>query len=95
MQLQEASLIFHTDDDSISKGGSLDTYQQNFLKACKLAGIEGVAPILESSLRDAGFVDVRVVIKKLPLGPWPKEPKKKVRKSEFYFHLPEMPNILP
>lgn len=42
------------------------------------SGLVDVAPRLESLLKDAGFVDVRVTVKKLPVGPWAKDRKKKV-----------------
>lgn len=42
-----------------------------------MAGIHEKIHELEGYLCDAGFSDVRVVVKKLPLGPWAKDPKKK------------------
>lgn len=79
VQLHESRLRFQTDDDSIPKGGALEAYEKLFLEAGKLAGLKDVCEELEGYLLDAGFLDVRVVIKKLPIGPWAKDVKKKVR----------------
>lgn len=38
---------------------------------------------LDDHLRNAGFVDIKVTVKKIPLFPWPKDPKKKVSGSEI------------
>lgn len=78
VQLHESHIVFESDDDSIPKGGAIDTHCARFLKAAEMAGLKNVCPELEGYLLDAGFVDVRVVIKKLPLSPWPKDPRKKV-----------------
>ena len=77
VQLHEVSLPFYSDDNSVPPGGSLQKYQENLLKAVRLAGVQDVTPQLEGYLLDAGFTDVRVVVKKLPLGPWAKDKKKK------------------
>ena len=77
VQLHEAALRISTDDDTIPKGGAVEEYQRNFDEAAEPAGLEDVTEDLEQWLLDAGFVDVRVVVKKLPLGPWPKESSKK------------------
>ena len=57
----------------------MEAYEKLFHEAGKLAGLKDVCEDLEGYLLGAGFIDVRVVIKKLPIGPWPKERKKKVR----------------
>ena len=80
--MHEAQVTFATDDDSVPKDGPVDRWQKSFQKAAKLAGMEEVTDKLESHLLKAGFVDVKVVIKKLIIGPWPKDPKKKVRQVE-------------
>lgn len=78
VQLRESELLFKTDDDTIPKGGAIDKFVAKFTEAIGLAGLKNVCEDLEGYLLDAGFVDVRVVVKKLPIGPWPKDPKKKV-----------------
>lgn len=69
---------FQTDDDTIPKGGAIESHIAKYLKACDIVGLKNVCEDLEGYLLDAGFVDVRVVVKKIPIGPWPKETKKKV-----------------
>lgn len=81
VQLHENEIDFKSDDDSIPKGGFIEQYQQNFEKAAALVGIQEASHKLEGYLLDAGFIDVKVVIKKLPMGPWVKDRKSKVRLS--------------
>lgn len=77
VQLHESALRFGTEDDTIPKGGAIEEYQRNFDEATTAAGLGDVTEDLERWLLDAGFADVRVVIRKLPFGPWPKESSKK------------------
>lgn len=77
IQLHEAPTRLSTDDGTIPKGGYIEQYQENIDKAQQLAGIPVVSEDLALYARDAGFVAVGVVLKKAPLGPWPKDPKKK------------------
>lgn len=77
--MHESGTRFSTDDDTIPKGGAIEEYQGYFDQAASLVGLKDVREDLEGYLRDAGFVDVHVVVKKLPIGPWPKDPSKKVR----------------
>lgn len=69
---------FCSDDDTIPKDSSMKLWSDALKKSCELAGFEDVPTKLEQYLKDAGFVDVRVTLKKLPLGPWPKDAQKKV-----------------
>lgn len=80
MQLLESQLVpsVHSEDDSIPEGGAIERYQETWAKAFKEMGGADVAPRLGEMLREKGFVDVRVVMKKLPIGPWAKDGKKKV-----------------
>lgn len=88
MQLHEAQIAFKTDDDSVPKGGYLERYQKEFAKAVKLAGLQEATDKLEGYLRAAGFVDIRVLIKKLPMGPWAKDKKTKVGGSVTLAFIP-------
>jgi cyclopropane fatty-acyl-phospholipid synthase-like methyltransferase len=78
VQFQETRTKFGCDDDSIPKGGFIEKYEISFNKAAGLAGFEDATYRIEEYMRDTGFVDVRVVVKKLPIGPWPKTRVKKV-----------------
>ena len=78
VELHESGMRFNTDDDTIPKGGAIEEWQKCFDEAAELAGLRDVRNYLERWLLDTGFIDVRVVVKKLPVGPWPKDPLKKV-----------------
>ena len=79
VQLHESDLAgVSTDDDSVPKGGHIEAYFKTFAKAAATMGIKDITRDLEGHLRNAGFVDIKVIVKKLPVGPWPKDPKKKV-----------------
>lgn len=80
VQLLETQLlpVCCSDDDSIPKDGAIRQYFNAWEKAFATMGLLDVGPLLESYLRDAGFEDIKVAPKKLPVGPWPKDPKKKV-----------------
>ena len=78
VQLLEFNAQFLSDDNCVPKGGYLERYLNNFNKASGLAGLHDSSELQESYLGDAGFIDIMVVIKKLPIGSWPKDPKKKV-----------------
>lgn len=77
VEIRESQTRFHTDDDSKHKGGFLEKYENDFIKSAAMAGINDVCEKLQGFVEDAGFVDVKVVVKKLPLGAWPKDRKKK------------------
>lgn len=66
---------FRSDDDSVPKDGYIATYTREFAEATASVGLKDQAESLEGYLRDAGFVDVKLVIKKMPIGPWPKGKK--------------------
>ena len=77
VQLLEARMFFESDDDSLPKGGAVEQYFDAFKKASVIAGIKDQADGMEANLRELGYEDVRTVVKKMPIGPWPKDPKKK------------------
>lgn len=83
LECHESRMAFESDDDTVPKGGYIEQYIDALAKAMKLAGFEDVPPKLEGYLKDAGFVDVKVIIKKLPIGGWPKDPKKKVCSENY------------
>lgn len=69
---------FHSDDGTIPKGGYVEKYVEIFERALRDANILEISILLESYLKETGFVDVQSTIRKLPLGPWPKDRYKKV-----------------
>lgn len=78
VELLEYRTAFTSDDDSIPHGGFIEEYEREYLKAAEIAGIIDVPPKLEQHLKDAGFVDVRVTVKKHPIGGWPKDKARKL-----------------
>lgn len=68
---------FSTDDNSIPTNSYIAEYERHFVTAQDRSGLHDPAPLLETYLKDAGFVDVKAVMKKLPIGPWPKDPRMK------------------
>ncbi|KAI5778482.1 S-adenosyl-L-methionine-dependent methyltransferase [Geopyxis carbonaria] len=76
-QLTESEGIIHSDDNTITPGCPLEFYFQRFQAALVLAGIPDPCSSLEQYAKDAGFVNVVCVKKKLPWGGWPKDPRQK------------------
>lgn len=81
MQIYESRTILQSDDNTIPIGGKIARYIECFHKGAELAGIKDVCEDLEGYLKDAGFVDVQIVIKKRPIGPWARDKKMKVSRS--------------
>ena len=77
MQLYESETWYRSDDGTLAKDGAIEHFQSLFRDASNIVGLTNVCQDLEGYLLGAGFEDVRVVVKKLPVGPWPKDPKKK------------------
>lgn len=77
MQLYESEMTYRSDDGTLPKNGALELYQRLFREAGAVVGLKDVCQDLEGHLLNAGFVDVKVVVKKVPTSPWPKDPKKK------------------
>lgn len=63
------------DDDSAPADSAMKTYTDKLAESFKAAGINPYtnAEMFETFLKDAGFVDVQVTVKKMPFGAWPKE----------------------
>lgn len=70
---------FMSDDDSIPHDGYLFKFDKEFNAVSREAGLTDKTSKLEKLAKDAGFVNVRVVAKKIPLGMWAKDRKLKVR----------------
>jgi hypothetical protein len=83
VQLLELNVEFTTDDNSVPKGGYIERYQKAYNEAAKQAGLKNPVAELGDYLRGAGFVDVAVAVRKLPVGPWAKDPQKKVSLSHI------------
>lgn len=78
VELMESRPRWKSDDWSIPVGGYIERYNAAFEKARRKAGLMDVAAEFVGMLRDAGFVDVVVVMKKVPFGTWARDEAKKV-----------------
>ena len=82
MEFEEALCtprVFLSDDNSIPANGYLARYDRAFTSALEKTGFKlDIAECLEGYLAEVGFVDIKVVVKKLVIGPWAKEAVKKV-----------------
>ncbi|PGH12432.1 hypothetical protein AJ79_04268 [Helicocarpus griseus UAMH5409] len=78
VELQEPATWFSCDDDTMSKATASNEYQVLCNEAARKFGKEiNVAHKLKQEAIDAGFVDVREEVMKVPIGPWAKDPKLK------------------
>ncbi|TGZ77955.1 TAM domain methyltransferase [Ascodesmis nigricans] len=62
----------NSDDNSIPADSALWVFQERFHEALSRIGIPDPCRYLAQYMKSAGFVDVRVVRKKIPWGPWPR-----------------------
>lgn len=66
----------------------MERYIKALRQSILAAGFEyDLPPKLEGYLRGPGFVDVQVVVKKLPVGRWPRHLAKKVRLKRLFLFL--------
>ncbi|KAF1953458.1 S-adenosyl-L-methionine-dependent methyltransferase [Byssothecium circinans] len=78
LELQEPIARFECDDGSLTQDTDLYQWQELCNEASKKFGKEvQTAGLLKSQVLNAGFVDVHEKIVKVPIGPWPKDPKMK------------------
>lgn len=76
VEVSEIDISFCSDDKTLPKNGIARNYQECYDKAVGKAGIKDKGTHLKEHLEKAGFEDVKVVIKKLPIGMWPKNKNK-------------------
>ncbi|KAL5404688.1 hypothetical protein PMIN03_008957 [Paraphaeosphaeria minitans] len=78
LEFQEPLAWVESDDDSMERAHNLRLWQQLCNDAAAKFGKEiKVGHTLKERLLGAGFVDVHEKVVKVPLGPWPKDPKMK------------------
>lgn len=78
MELQEPIARFECDDGSFAQARDLYQWQELCNQAAaKFGKLMQSADELKGKLIAAGFVDVHEQILKIPIGPWPKDPKMK------------------
>ncbi|KAJ4299604.1 hypothetical protein N0V90_004850 [Kalmusia sp. IMI 367209] len=78
LEFQEPMAWVESDDDTIERAVNLDQWQKLCNEAAaKFGKVIKVGHTLKERLLSAGFVDVHEKIVKVPIGPWPKDPKMK------------------
>ncbi|OJD32350.1 methyltransferase domain-containing protein [Diplodia corticola] len=69
---------YRSDDGSLKADAHINHFLATLEEGCKKLGKELYpGPLAEGWLKDAGFVNVHTRVYKIPLGPWPKDPKMK------------------
>ncbi|KAL1962671.1 hypothetical protein VTN77DRAFT_9305 [Rasamsonia byssochlamydoides] len=69
---------FFSDDDSVDKAENLELWSVEGRAAGEKFGKSFMnAPLWKEKMEKAGFVDVKESVFKVPIGPWPKDPKMK------------------
>lgn len=68
VEFLEARMLVEPDDNSIPPRKYIEQYIDAISASTKLARLEDILLKLEKYARDAGFVDVKVFVKKIPIG---------------------------
>ncbi|KAG5656888.1 hypothetical protein KAF25_011057, partial [Fusarium avenaceum] len=76
IELQGVDAHLYSDDGTIEQAPNAQLWMKKMREACTKFGkpIDGGSK-WEARLIKAGFVDVHQEVRKLPIGPWPKDPK--------------------
>lgn len=79
MECQEFDYHRRSDDNTIRPGSRLAFWEKEWTRGMNLIGLRGLCDpeLVMSQMRDAGFVRVQSRMFKMPIGPWPKDPKMK------------------
>jgi hypothetical protein len=78
IELSDFDAWASTDDNSLPLTSSYHLFQVSLEEAATKFGRRmNVGPTHASALKAAGFVDVVEDVRKVPLSPWPKDPKQK------------------
>lgn len=81
---QEFDLAVYSDDNTIPEDSALQKWVRYFEEGLKKVGMTGrlVPQVLEQQMKEAGFINTKVIRFKGPLGPWPKD--KALREAGIY-----------
>ncbi|KAI9886813.1 MAG: nucleolar complex protein 14 [Watsoniomyces obsoletus] len=78
IEWQEYQTTSRTDDNSFPKDSAMLEWTKNLNDAAvKFGKVMNVAPLVKGYIQDAGFVNVKETIRKVPMSPWAKDPKLK------------------
>ncbi|TDZ18530.1 Secondary metabolism regulator LAE1 [Colletotrichum orbiculare MAFF 240422] len=75
VEFQDYDLTHYSDDGTLTADHETLKWANGFIRACDTIGRDArPGSKLETWIRDAGFVDVVHHVRKLPIGPWAKDP---------------------
>lgn len=78
VELQESANTLYSQDGTLEKDNPMVKMMDGLMEACeKIGRTMDPAPSMEKWVREAGFVNVKVEVFKLPVGAWPKDPRLK------------------
>lgn len=77
VELAEHDYTLYSDDGTYRPGLALYRYMSLISEAALTAGFSDIAPRMGRLLQGAGFVDVKIAVKKLPWAPWAQDEKLK------------------
>ncbi|PNP82084.1 hypothetical protein FNYG_04645 [Fusarium nygamai] len=78
VELQGVDARFESDDGTLDKAPNAKSWMKHLIEACaKFGKPVDCADKWKDRLIKAGFVDVQQEVRKLPIGPWPKDLKLK------------------
>ncbi|KAI8272881.1 methyltransferase domain-containing protein [Colletotrichum sp. SAR11_57] len=73
-EFQDWDIVYYCDDGTLTEDTYTMKMDRMFLEACQMIGRDPCpGPQLEGWLKDAGFVNVRHTMFKIPIGTWPKD----------------------
>ncbi|KAF8250346.1 S-adenosyl-L-methionine-dependent methyltransferase [Wilcoxina mikolae CBS 423.85] len=77
IELSEADMRVRSDNGTLAKSTGITRYIELIMEGMAKRNLAYPHETLKEDLKNAGFVDIEVIEKKLPLGPWPKDPELK------------------
>ncbi|KAL1973151.1 hypothetical protein VTN31DRAFT_6693 [Thermomyces dupontii] len=94
IELTDFETWAHTDDNSLPETSAYHEFQVKLNEAAIQFGKEmNVAPKLRGFVKDAGFANVVEDARKVPLSPWPQDPR--LKELALYMNLQMMESIEP
>ncbi|EQB56141.1 methyltransferase domain-containing protein [Colletotrichum gloeosporioides Cg-14] len=77
-EFQDWDIVYYCDDGTLTEDTYTMKMDRMFLEACQMIGRDPCpGPQLEGWVKDAGFVNVRHKMFKIPIGTWPKDARLK------------------
>ena len=77
-EFQEVDLRYYSEDGSLTESNNVKKWNTSLMDAARRIGRDPCpGPQLENWVKEAGFTNITRRKFKLPIGPWPKDPKLK------------------